>query len=229
MRCLVSQMVAASVDRGRVERIVRQVLAAQLTVADPRAGLPKLVVNISARHMHVSEADLAVLFGPGHALTKMKDLYQEGEYAAEETVTIIGPRRRSIPNLRILGPPRRYTQVELAFTDAISLGIDAPTRVSGDHAGTPGCYLLGPAGMLELKQGVIRAARHAHMNPDEIRQYGVSDGDRMKLRVESAACTTVLEDILVRVDPRVKLEVHLDTDEGNACDLTAATKVELLK
>jgi propanediol utilization protein len=133
-----------------------------------------------------------------------------------------------LPNVRILGPCREYCQVELAFTDGISLGIELPVRRSGDHRETPGCYLLGPAGMIELKSGVIRAERHVHMGDRDATHYGVKHGDRLDLRVVSP-CPSTLENLLVRHDPRYKLEVHLDTDEGNACDLEHATQVELVK
>ena len=128
---------------------------------------PRLVVNISARHCHVTQEDLETLFGKGHQLTPHKWLYQDGFFAAEEAVTIIGPRQRMIPNLRILGPCRDHSQVELAFTDAISLGLDPPVRKSGDHRDSPGCYLMGPAGMIELTKGVIRHERHVHMGPTD--------------------------------------------------------------
>ena len=133
-----------------------------------------------------------------------------------------------LPEVRVLGPCRP-SQVELAFTDSISLGIDTPVRVSGDHHDTPGCVLVGPVGVVELKSGVIRAMRHVHMGPADMEHYGVKSGDMMHLRVVSPGCTTTLEDLVVRGDPKVKLEVHLDTDEGNAINLTAATSVELIK
>ena len=189
---------------------------------------PDVVISISARHVHLTDEHVEILFGPGHTLTPMKPLYQDGFYAAEETVMVVGPRRRMLPTVRILGPTRSASQVELAFTDSISLGIDAPVRHSGRIEGTPGCVLVGPKGVVELKQGVIRAARHVHMNGRDAARLGVKNGDSMKLRIESPACTTVFEDILVRADETTKLEVHLDTDEGNACFLDAATKVELL-
>ena len=129
-------------------------------VPNGKPGAPKLVVNISARHCHVTQEDLERLFGKGHRLTPFKALYQDGFFAAQETLTIIGPRHRMIPNLRILGPCRTHSQVELAFTDAISLGLDVPVRRSGDHRDSPGCYLLGPAGMIEL-----RARRHSPRTP----------------------------------------------------------------
>jgi propanediol utilization protein len=133
-----------------------------------------------------------------------------------------------LPEVRILGPVRP-TQVELAFTDGISLGIDLPVRISGDHHDTVGCTLIGPAGVLELQSGVIRAMRHVHMGPADLDYYSVKDGDVMDLRIESEGCTTVLEDLKVRAGDDIKLEVHLDTDEGNATRLDKATKVELLK
>ena len=177
----------------------------------------------------MSEADLAVLFGPGHQLKVHKWLYQEGYFAAEEMVTLIGPRKRMIPNLRILGPCRNLTQIELAYTDAVQLGLEIPTRISGDIERTPGAYVMGPAGMLELSMGVIRAARHVHMGPSDLEFYGVKNGDRMKLRVVSPGNTITFEDMVVRYDPKVRLEVHIDTDEANACHLEHATKVELLR
>ena len=223
-------MSVATLDRAQVERLVRQALTKQLGNgrANGKPAGPELVVNISARHCHVTQEDLERLFGKGHQLTPYKWLYQDGFFAAQESVTIIGPRHRMIPNLRILGPCRDHSQVELAFTDAISLGLDVPVRKSGDHRDSPGCYLLGPAGMIQLERGVIRHERHVHMGPAHAEHYGVKDGDRLHLRVKST-CSMVLEDLLCRLSPPSKLEVHLDTDEGNACDLPHATKVELFK
>jgi propanediol utilization protein len=129
----------------------------------------------------------------------------------------------------VLGPCRGASQVELAFTDGISLGIDLPVRISGDHHDTPGCLLVGPKGIVELQAGVIRAMRHVHMGPADLRYYNVQGGDLMHLRVESAGCTTVLEDVAVRANDDVKLEVHIDTDEGNALNLDAATNVDLYR
>ncbi len=217
--------IAAPIDRGLVERIVREIVLAH--VGGP-PGKPNLVVSVSARHVHLTAADTETLFGAGHKLTVAKDLYQAGFYAAEETVMIVGPRRRMLPSVRVLGPTRPDTQVELAFTDGISLGIDLSVRPSGKVAGTPGCVLVGPKGVVELCQGVIRAERHVHMAPADAAYYGVADGDRMGLRVESS-CSTVFEGLLVRVGKKLRLEVHVDTDEGNACDIDHAGKVELFK
>ncbi len=220
-------MATATIERSAIERLVRETLIRNLRAPMPN-GAPKLVVNISARHCHVTQEDLERLFGKGHRLTVHQPLYQDGFFAAKETVTIIGPRHRMITNLRILGPCRDHSQVELAFTDAISLGLDIPVRKSGDHRDSAGCYLMGPAGMIQLERGVIRHERHVHIGPADAAHYGVNDGDRINLRVKST-CSAVLEDLLVRLAPAAKLEVHLDTDEGNAVDLTHATKVELFK
>ena len=226
------------VNRETIEAIIRKVLVEKLadgsmtaaeTVAPGQIGRNPLVVSISARHIHLTDADVETLFGKGKTLTKMKDLYQDGFFAAKETLMLIGPRKRMLPSVRILGPTRKESQVELSFTDAISLGIDPPVRESGKLQGTPGCVLVGPAGVVDLKYGVIRAERHVHMSPADAAFYGVKDKDRMKLRVESGGCTTTLEGVLVRVGEGIKLEVHLDTDEGNAVDLEHATKIELIK
>ena len=219
-----------TIDRATVAQLVRQALQSRMTnghAANGKAG-PMLVVNVSARHCHVTQADLERLFGPGHKLTPYKWLYQDGFFAAEETVTIIGPRHRIIPGLRILGPCRDHSQVELAFTDAVMLGLDVPVRKSGDHRDSPGAYLLGPAGMIRLERGVIRHERHVHMGPADAARYAVKDGDRLNLRIKSD-CPAVLEGLLCRVAPAAKLEVHLDTDEGNACNLPRATGFDLFQ
>jgi propanediol utilization protein len=213
-----------SLDRQFLENIVREII---LNRFPKTANKPELIVSISARHVHLTVEHVKILFGKDQ-LTKMKDLYQDGFFAAEETVMVVGPRKRMLPTVRILGPTRSETQVELAFTDAISLGIDPPVRESGQLDGSPGCVLVGPKGVVELKRGVIRAERHAHMSPSEAAFYGVKDKDRMKLRVSANNCTTTFENILVRVGEKIKLEVHLDTDEGNAADLEHADKIELV-
>ena len=223
---------APGIERAAIEQIVRQIVLHQKnsgSSAPPQTSAPELVVSISARHCHLTDEHVETLFGPGQTLTPIKDLYQDGFYAAEETVMVVGPRRRMLPSVRVLGPTRPRSQVELAFTDSISLGLEAPVRHSGDIAGTPGCVLVGPRGVVELDEGVIRAARHVHMSVRDCDRYGVANGDMMKLRIESPFCTTVMEDLLVRADETSKLEVHIDTDEGNACFLDGASKVELLK
>jgi propanediol utilization protein len=231
-------------DRREVEQLVREVLARRLhggvtppparerhavEPTGPAGGPPHpLVVNVSARHMHVTPQHLEVLFGPAAKLTKLKDLYQEGEFASEQKVTVIGPRQRIIPDVRILGPTRNYTQIELSYTDGIYLGIDLPLRISGNHENTPGCTILGPQGALTIDRGVIRAERHVHMSTEDMSYYGVKDGDYMKLKI-AGPCGVTFDRVKVRYHPKVILEVHIDTDEGNACDLETATHMELFK
>ena len=217
--------------RQAVEAQVRARVYAALGLSVPRkVNAPNpLLVNVSARHCHLTQEAVEVLFGKGHQLTPMKWLYQDGYYAAEEMVTLVGPRSRVISNLRILGPCRDVNQIELAYTDAIALGIkNVPTRLSGDVKGSAPCLLTGPAGFLELKEGVIRAAPHVHMSPADAEFYGVKPGDVMKLRVGGPLGMT-FENVLVRIGEGIKLEVHIDTDEGNACNLRPDTPCELLK
>ena len=216
----------APLTRAIVEQVVREAVGKRLARAAVASPASKLVVHASARHMHLCREDLEALFGAGHELTPDRPLYQEGNFAAKETVTLIGPRSRLIPNLRILGPLRKQSQIELAFTDAILLGLDVPVRLSGDIEGTPGAIVMGPKGIVELKQGVIRAAIHVHMSPAEAARYRVKQGDEMKLRVGGPA-TVVFERVVARVDPASRLNVHMDTDEANACALHLATDFEL--
>ncbi len=244
----------AAIDRNHIEQLVRAAVRGSLgsslgghghsqggqsapatskpSANDPPGwvdGKPNLRVSISARHCHLTDEHVETLFGPGAVLEPDKDLYQDGFYAAKQTVMVVGPRRRMLPNVRVLGPTRGASQVELALTDSISLGIDAPIRHSGKIDGTPGCVLVGPAGTVQLNQGVIRAARHVHMNFDDADFYGVADGDMMQLKIVSHDCSVTFEDVLVRADKAAKLEVHIDTDEGNACNLESATEVILKK
>lgn len=217
-------------SRATVEHLVRQAVYAKLGRPVPAAssGPNPLVVNVSARHCHVTQEALEALFGKGHQLRVHRPLYQTGHFAAQETVTIIGPRNRMISNLRILGPCRSYTQVELAYTDGIALGFDLPHRISGNITGTIGAMLMGPAGYYEMTEGVIRAMRHVHMGPADAAHYGVKAGDLMKLNIGGPGALT-LDKMLVRIEPASKLEVHIDTDEGNACNLQPDTPCELVK
>lgn len=223
-------LMTQSPARAQIEQMVRSILRSQ--VGGEALGVeeyrPNLVVNISARHAHLTQEHVEALFGPGAQLTPMRGLYQDTDFASNETVAVVGPRQRMIPGVRILGPCRKFSQVELAFTDGISLGIDLPVRLSGDVDGTPGCVLVGPKGHVELAQGVIRAERHVHMGPRDAAYYGVEHLDRMDLAVEGP-CSGLLRNLLVRTHPDWKLEVHIDTDEANALDLSHATRVTLEK
>ena len=219
-----------SPHRAEIEHLVRRALYARLGRPAPRFALAPhpLVVNASARHCHLTPQAVETLFGAGHKLTPAKWLYQRDQFAAQESVTLIGPRSRVISNLRILGPCRELNQVELALTDAIALGFEIPVRLSGNIKDTPGCMLMGPQGFLELTQGVIRAAPHAHLAPEDAEFYGVKNGDYLKLRI-GGDCGITFERLLARVHPDFKLEVHIDTDEANACALRPGTTAELFK
>jgi putative phosphotransacetylase len=217
-----------TLHRAVVEHMVRQAVYKRLgKVLPTRATSPNpLVVNVSARHCHLTPEAVETLFGKGHQLTVHKWLYQDGQFAAKETLTLIGPRSRVISNLRILGPCRNLNQVELSYTDGIALGFELPLRISGDIKGTLGCMLMGPAGFFEMSEGVIRALRHVHMSPADAEHFGVKAADEMKLKI-GGACGLSLDKMLVRVDRSFKLEVHIDTDEGNACNLQPETPCEL--
>ncbi len=216
-------------SRSLVESLIRQTLFAQVGRDAQAAGPLTLVVNSSARHMHVSPENLEILFGKGYELKPHKWLYQEGQFASQATVTLVGPRDRILPQLRILGPCRTLTQIELSYTDSVYLGLNIPVRASGDIKGSTGGVVIGPKGVIEMKEGIIRAARHVHMSPSDAAYYGVKAGDNMTMLVSAPKCTTRFDDMLVRVDPTFKLEVHIDTDEANACDLTHATRCELIR
>ncbi|MEE1357447.1 MAG: phosphate propanoyltransferase [Clostridia bacterium] len=175
----------------------------------------KVLVETSARHVHLTEEHIEALFGKGATLTHKKDLSQPGQFACEERVTVVGPKK-SIPNVIILGPARKATQVEVSFTDTRTLGVSAPVRESGDVAGSPGIKLVGPAGEVDIAEGVIVAKRHIHFTPEDAAEYGVSDKEIVKLKIESNDRTTVFDDVVVRVNPNFAAAVHLDTDEANA-------------
>src|SRR6476646_3269006 len=183
--------------RAVVEHLVRQAVYQRLGKALPTAagGPNPLVVNLSARHCHLTQEAVEALFGKGHQLTVHKWLYQEGQFAAKETLTLIGPRSRVISNLRILGPCRNLNQVELAYTDGIALGFELPLRISGNIKGTLGCMLMGPAGFFEMQEGVIRALQHVHMSPQDAEYYSVKAGDEMKLKI-GGPCGLTLDKML---------------------------------
>lgn len=174
----------------------------------------KVLVETSARHVHLTEEHIAALFGEGAKLTHKKDLSQPGQYACQERVDIVGPKK-TISNVIILGPARPESQVEVSLTDARVLGVPGMVRMSGDIAGTPGCKLVGPAGEVELTEGVIVAKRHIHMTPEDAAKFNVEDKEVVKVRIESER-TAELDDVVVRVSPKFALAMHIDTDESNA-------------
>ena len=186
-----------------------------------------VLVEISAHHVHVSEADLEILFGKGHKLTNKKDLSQPGQFACEERVTVVGPKRE-IKGVSILGPCRPQTQVEISLTEARSIGVVAPIRESGDLAGSPGCKLVGPCGEVEITEGVIAAKRHIHMTPEDAEKYGIVDKQIVSVEIPTEGRSLVFGDVVARVSPSYALAMHLDTDEANAAAIPGFTTGEIL-
>ncbi len=175
----------------------------------------KVIVETSARHVHLTEEHIAILFGEGHELTHKKDLSQPGQFACEERVTVVGPKK-SIPNVSILGPARKATQVEVSFTDARTLGVTAPVRESGDIKGSAGCKIIGPEGEIDIEEGVIVAKRHIHFTPEDAEEFGVEDKQIVSVKIESDGRSLTFGDVVVRVSPKFKAAMHIDTDEANA-------------
>ena len=189
------------------------------------SGIP---VAVSGRHIHVARGVLDRLFGEGFQLTKLRDLGQPGEFASEQTVTVVGRSLRALECVRILGPVRSYTQVELSGTDAVRLGIDPPVRPSGDLIGSESVTVAGPCGSVHLKAGAIMATRHLHMTERDAQEHGVADGDRVRIRFTGDR-GLVLENVLIRVGKSAALELHLDTDDANAAGVRLPMAVKILR
>ena len=188
----------------------------------------KVLVETSARHVHLSAEHIEVLFGKGATLTHKKDLSQPGQFACEERVTLVGPKKQ-IANVIILGPARPATQVEVSFTDARTLGVNAPVRESGDVAGSAGCKLVGPAGEVEIAEGVIVAKRHIHITPEDAAKFGVEDKQVVSVKIDSADRTTIFGDVVCRVSPKFAAAMHIDTDEANAACAFGEVYGEIIK
>lgn len=187
----------------------------------------EVLVEISARHVHVSEKDLEILFGAGYKLTPKKDLSQPGQFACEERVTVVGSKRE-LKGVSILGPCRKATQVELSLTDARSIGVAAPIRESGDVTGSGACKLVGPCGEVELTEGVIAAKRHIHMTPEDAEKYGIKDTQIVSVKIPTEGRALVFGDVVARVSPSYALAMHLDTDEANAAGIPGSCIGEIL-
>lgn len=207
---------------GEVVSRIREVAR----TAQPAGERKLLPVNISARHIHLSPAHVEALFGPGYQLTKFKDLKQPGQFAANETVAVIGPKG-SFAKVRILGPARGDSQLEVSLTDARILGMDVPVRLSGNIQGAPGILLEGPRGRVTMAQGVIVAARHIHLGTADAERFGVKHGQTVRVRTASGRPLT-FDDVLVRVSEKFVAEMHVDTDEGNAAGIKDGDLVEIL-
>lgn len=174
-----------------------------------------ILVETSARHVHVTREHLAILFGENASLTKKKDLSQPGQYACEERVTIVGPKKE-LANVSILGPERSATQVELSATDARSIGLPIVIRESGKIEGTPGCKIIGPCGEVEISEGVIVAKRHIHMTPETAKANGIENNDIVSVKIDTPERSAILGDVVVRVSDKFADAMHIDTDESNA-------------
>lgn len=187
----------------------------------------KVPVGISNKHLHLSDQDLATLFGPGHQLTPYKELVQPGQYAAEEQVDLVGPKG-AFKNIRIIGHTRPQTQVEISKTDARALGMDPPVRESGKLAGSPGIKLVGPKGEVMLGEGAIVALRHIHLSPSQAAEAGVNDKDLVDVKTYGSR-PVIFEDVLIRSGSAHFREFHIDTDEANAAGLANGNEVEIVK
>jgi putative phosphotransacetylase len=184
-------------------------------------------VEISNHHVHLTRDSLDILYGKGYELTKLRDLSQPGEFASNEQVSIVSANMKMIEKVRILGPLREYTQTELSITDGYFLGLNLPTRISGDIKGSPSIIFIGPKGVLTLSEGAIRAARHIHMTPKDAEHYGVKDEDRVKVEV-SGEHGVIYKDVVIRVSQKSKLTFHLDTDEANAGNVKGVCLARIL-
>jgi acetate kinase len=210
------QLLVVATDEA--QEIAKQT-AALVEDQDKVAANDAISIAVSARHIHLTQEMVERLFGVGHTLTRYKDISQPGQFAAEEKLTLVGPKRR-IEGVRIIGPVRPGNQVEISRTDEFHLGLDAPIRDSGHTANSPGITLIGPAGSVQLTHGVICARRHIHMHPDDAKRFGVADKDVVEVAVDTDGRDLVFGDVLVRVSPKYVLEMHIDTDEANAAELS---------
>lgn len=218
-------------DAKTISEIVSKVVAsvnsgAQSSSASSEGDIP---VGVSNRHIHLTREHLDILFGAGYELTPLKDLSQPGQYACKEQLTLIGPSLRAIEGVRVLGPLRKASQVEISRTDSYTLKVKPPVRESGDVSGSAPITIVGPKGIVQLKEGCIIANRHIHMSPADGEKYGVSDGDYVAVQTVGDGKRTTLYDVQIRVSDKFVLEMHLDTDDANACGIGNGAKVKLIK
>lgn len=188
----------------------------------------KILVETSARHVHLTEEDLEILFGKNATLTEKKELSQPGQFACEERVDVVGPKK-TLGRVSILGPTRRATQIEISATDARTIGIVAPIRDSGDVSGSAGCTLVGPKGSVELKEGVIIAKRHIHFSPEEANDFSIKEGEIVQVKIDTEERALIFDDVLCRVNKAFSLAMHIDVDESNAAGCAGVVYGELIK
>ena len=217
------------ISSAKIAEMVKKVLADMEGGANASAGQDGLVpVGVSNRHIHLTKADLAVLFGEGYELTPLKDLSQPGQFACKETLTLVGPSLRPIENVRVLGPLRGKSQVEISATDSYVLKVKPPVRESGNVVGSAGVTIVGPKGVVQLKEGCIIANRHIHMSPSDAASFRVKDGDTVTVDVEGKRRTRWY-DVQVRVSPDFRLDLHVDTDDANAAGIGNGFKVKVVR
>ena len=213
-------------ESKNIELITKMVIDAINQSEDKGNGF-MVPIGVSARHVHLTQEHVETLFGPGYQLTKKKDL-MGGQFASNETVTIIGLKLRAIENVRVLGPVRSATQVEVSATDVIKLGMNVPVRMSGDIAGSAPIAIVGPKGAIYLKEGCIVAMRHIHMSPSDARAAGVKNGDIVSVKADNER-GTIFNQVAIRVDDSFTLEMHIDTDEANAAKIATGNTVTIIK
>ena len=214
------------VEKNQLEAITKLVISCMQEQQEKNSGF-SVPVGVSNRHIHLSQEHVEALFGPGYQLTKKKDL-MGGQFACEECCTIVGLKLRAIENVRILGPARKNTQVEISMTDARKLGINVPVRESGDIKGSAPIAIVGPKGAVYCKEGCIVAARHIHMSPADASACGVSDGEYVSVKADNERGAT-FNNVKIRVDESFTLEMHIDTDEANASGIKQNDKVLIIK
>lgn len=212
-------------ERAKIEEITKMIVSCMQENQNKSNGF-QVPVGVSNRHIHLSQQDVETLFGKGHQLTKKKEL-MGGQFACEECCTIVGLKLRAIENVRVLGPARKATQVEISSTDARKLGINVPVRESGDTKGSAPIAIVGPKGAVYCKEGCIVAARHIHMSPSDAAKSGVVDGQYVSVSVDNERGTT-FDKVKIRVDESFTLEMHIDTDEANASEIKQGDKVVIV-
>jgi putative phosphotransacetylase len=215
-------------NSARIEELVKQVVAEMSGASVPAPAGDEIPVGISNRHVHLTREHVEILFGKGYTLEKLKDLSQPGQYACKEVVTIIGPSLRPIERVRVLGPERRASQVEISRTDSFALKVKATVRESGNIDGTAGVTIVGPCGVVKLEEGCIIANRHIHMAPADAARFGVADGDTVTVDALGERRTRFY-DVQVRVSDAFCLEMHVDTDDANAVGMSAKSTVRIVK
>ena len=214
-------------DYKKLVDMITETIYKEIKPKEEASNLFSIPVEISNHHVHLTRDSLDILYGKDYELTKLRDLSQPGEFASNERVSLIGANMKAIEKIRILGPIREYTQAELSITDGYFLGLDLPTRISGNIKGSPPITIIGPKGVLSLSEGAIRAARHIHMTPKDAEYYQVKNGDRVKVEV-SGEHGVIYKDVVIRVSQKSKLALHLDTDEANAANIKGTGLARIL-